>query len=77
MCLFSSALGGCLGGGLSFAGRVGGFWNVLTPSISIRGSYPARQTTHVLISYVELIYWAVCCLSPGALSSERLKELET
>lgn len=38
VCLFSSALGGCFGGRgarLSFAGRVGGFQNVLTPHLSI------------------------------------------
>lgn len=77
--LFSSALGGCFGGGrLSFAGRVGGFQNVLTPpSIYIQGSYPARRTTHLLISYMEWTYWAVCGLSPEALSGERRKELET
>lgn len=77
MPLFLCPWGLLWGGGLSFAGRVGGFQNVLTPSIYIQASYPAKLTTHLLISYMELTYWAVCCLSPEALSSERLKELET
>lgn len=47
------------------------------PSIYIQGSYPARRTTHLLISYMEWTYWAVCGLSPEALSGERRKELET